>query len=101
MPDNRWKRHERVIAFMLGGQRQPNTGRPSPDVTVPGLAVEVKTRKQLPKWLTEAIEQAQTNAAKDCIPLVVLVLAPGQGVKARRYAFLKLEDFMHVGSERP
>ena len=92
MAEARWKRHERQVAQLLGGRRQPNTGRPSPDVVTPRWVCEVKTRRSLPGWLLEALHQAQEGArATGRLPLVVLVHAPGQGRKARRYALLPLE----------
>jgi hypothetical protein len=89
MPEPRWKRHERLIARALGGQRLPNTGRRSPDIISPGWVAEVKVRRTLPQWLLEAIAQAEEGArATGRLPLVVLVHAPGRGRKARRYALL-------------
>ena len=92
MAEARWKRHERQVAQLLGGRRQPNTGRPSPDVLSPQWAIEVKTRRSLPRWLLTALSQAEAGGrATGRRPLLVLVHAPGQGRKARRFAILPLE----------
>jgi len=95
MPEPRWKRHERLIARALGGQRQPNTGKRGPDVVAGPWAIEVKTWRTLPQWLLAAISQAEEGArATGKLPLVVLVHAPGRGRKARRYGLLPLEALM-------
>jgi hypothetical protein len=92
MSEPRWKRHERLIARALGGERLPNIGRRAPDVLSPSWAVEVKTRRSLPRWLLAAIAQAEEGArASGRLPLLVLVLAPGKGRKARRFALMPLE----------
>jgi len=88
----RWKRHERLIARALGGERLPNTGKRGADALVGCWAVEVKTRRTLPQWLLKAVSQAREGAmATGRLPLVVLVHAPGKGRKAQRYALLPLE----------
>jgi hypothetical protein len=92
VPELSWKRHERQVARLLGGRRQPNTGRRAPDVVAGPWCVEVKTRRTLPRWLLAAVVQAEGAAqATGKLPLVVLVHAPGKGRKARRYALLPLE----------
>jgi hypothetical protein len=92
MSEPRWKAHERMIAKLLGGQRQPNTGRPSADVVTPQWACEVKLRSRLPQWLLRGLTQAQA-AAKETgrMPLLVLVFAQGKGRRAKRLAVLPLE----------
>jgi hypothetical protein len=91
MSEAKWKRCEREVARLLGGQRLPNTGRRGPDVVAGPWAIEVKTRRTLPQWLLEGIAQAEVGArARGKLPLVVLVHAPGQGRKARRFALLPL-----------
>jgi hypothetical protein len=92
MSESRWKGHERLVARALGGERLPNIGRRAPDVLSPSWAVEVKTRRSLPRWLLAAIAQAEEGArASGRLPLLVLVLAPGKGRKARRFALMPLE----------
>jgi len=82
-PDTRWKQQERSVAALLGGIRLPNNGRGQPDVRASGLAVQVKTMQQLPRWLTEAVAQATRDADPDELPLVVLC-AVSRGRKVRR-----------------
>ena len=92
MSEPRWKRHERLIARALGGERLPNIGRRAPDVLSPSWAVEVKARRTLPQWLLAAIAQAEEGArATGRLPLVVLVHAPGKGRRARRFALMPIE----------
>lgn len=86
-----WKAHERTVATLLDGERQPLNGKHGPDVLSERYSVEVKTRRALPDWITGAMKQAEQGAGER-VPLVVLVLAPGRGVKAQRFALLKLED---------
>ena len=56
----------------LGGQRVGPTGASGPDILTPWACVEVKTRKALPRWLTDALRQAVAGAWGDRLPLVVL-----------------------------
>jgi hypothetical protein len=92
MPEAAWKRHERQVARLLGGERLPVTGRRGPDALAGPWCIEVKVRRTLPLWLQEAMTQAQEAArATGRLPLVVLVHAPGKGRKAQRYAILPLE----------
>ena len=75
MTEKSWKRAERRIAELLGGCRVPVSGRQrgdAPDIRHPTLAVEVKTRKKLPAWLGEALEQAEASAGASQTPVAVL-----------------------------
>jgi len=99
VPEPSWKRHERQVAQLLGGRRQPNIGRPSPDVLSPRWACEVKLRSRLPLWLERALNQAVEDATMGRLPLVVIVCPQGRGKKARRYAFLPLEALVSWGRE--
>jgi len=68
-----WKAVERAIASRLGGRRVPVTGRGgAPDVEHALLAVEVKHRKELPRWLKHAMAQAEAAARDGKVPVVVL-----------------------------
>ena len=88
MPDKRSKRQrkyykdvERRIAKLLGGERNPLSGRNSKhcagDVIHPKYLVEVKYREKNPSlnqilgWLNEAVENAKKE---NKIPLLILVL---------------------------
>jgi len=91
MTDRAWKRQERRVAALLGSRRNPNTGERRTDIDAGPFAVEHKARKSLPHWLTDALEQAR-SAANGRTPIVVLSEVR-QGVKARRYVFMALEDW--------
>jgi hypothetical protein len=68
-----WKAVERAVARRLGGRRVPVTGRGgAPDVEHERLAVEVKHRKELPRWLKHAMVQAEAAARDGKVPVVVL-----------------------------
>lgn len=68
----RGKAHELSIAKRLGCKRTGATGRNTSDTTHPLLAVECKSRKDLPGWLKDAISQAVRNALPGQTPLVIL-----------------------------
>ena len=75
MGNSRWKKTERAIASIIGGQRVPVTGRQRgdvPDVAHPWLSIECKHRSTIPAWLTQAIAQARAAARGDQLPIVVL-----------------------------
>jgi len=70
-----WKACERRIAELLGGRRVPASGRTRgdcPDIEHPALSIEVKSRKALPAWLLDALEQAQAASEDGRLPVVVL-----------------------------
>ena len=70
-----WKSCERKIAEILGGVRVPVSGRQrgaTPDVEHPELSIEVKSRKTLPAWLMDALEQAQAATEDGRLPVAVL-----------------------------
>jgi hypothetical protein len=60
----RWKREERRVARLLGGQRIPRLGRPSPDVVTPWLSVEQKDRLRVPNWLYDGLARARSQAKR-------------------------------------
>jgi hypothetical protein len=92
MGERSWKRHERAVARLLGGQRQPNTGRPSADVLSPVWACEVKLRSRLPLWLLRGLAQAEAGAKeRGLTPLLVIVTPRGRGRPPLRLAVLRLE----------
>jgi hypothetical protein len=95
----RWKRQERQIAAALGTRRLPNNGQGQPDIRVPGWALQVKTRKMLPAWLTEAM----TPAARDADPAeraAVVLVEVSQGRKARRLVVLEFATWQDLAGER-
>jgi hypothetical protein len=65
MEDRNWKGNERSIASILGGERIPVWGRAlfdSPDIKHDRLSIEVKLRRELPRWIRTAPDPA--SAAK-------------------------------------
>jgi hypothetical protein len=97
MGEAKWKRCEREVAKLLGGQRQPITGRPSPDVVTNRLAVEVKLRSRIPRWLEQAIHQVEVAAKETGLkPLLVLVVCQGRGRRAKRLAILPLDALVSL-----
>lgn len=73
-PDKLWKKHERETAIDVWGQR--TWWLPADVKGIIGkvrTSVEVKTRKQLPEWLWEAVIQAKNNANEDEFPCVRLM----------------------------
>ncbi len=87
-----WKRAERRIAARLGGHRVPVSGRAGqPDIAHPRLSIEVKHRRRLPQWLTQALEQAERAAAPGQLPLAVVHEA---GTRyGQSLVLLRLADF--------
>ncbi len=68
----------------------PNSGRGQPDVVADQFAVQVKVRETLPLWLTEAVDQAERDAAADEVPVLVLSQV-SQGRRARRYVVMTFD----------
>ncbi len=95
-----WKACERKIAEILGGVRVPVTGRQrgaTPDVEHPVLSIEVKSRKSLPAWLLDALEQAQAASTDGRLPVAVLHQDRQQYADA--LVVVKLEDFVKLVRE--
>ncbi len=89
-----WKACERKVVEILGGIRVPVSGRQrgsTPDIEHPALSIEVKSRKTLPAWLLDALEQAQAASEDGRLPVAVL----HQDRKPYRDALVvvRLEDF--------
>lgn len=72
MSDTTWKATERRVARRFGSQRSGPRGQGVPDVITGKYSIEVKTRKRLPDWLQDALDQAERNALPDTLPVVVL-----------------------------
>lgn len=74
MATKQWKHTERAIAAKIGGVRISNhaLGLRTPDCESDWLSVEVKHRKALPSWITEAMGQAKRNATPGKLPVAVL-----------------------------
>ncbi len=88
-----WKAGERVIAARLSGQRVPINGRArgsAPDVEQVDLGVEVKTRKSIPGWLKEGMEQAVASAGKR---LPIVIVHEDRSSWNSALVFVRLSDF--------
>jgi hypothetical protein len=72
VPNEAWKRTERAVAKRLGGKRVGNTGRATADVLTLWLAIEVKSKRKLPAWLSAALGQARAAAGDTRLGVVVL-----------------------------
>ena len=71
-PDRVWKATERAIAKRLQGQRVGPTGASGPDILTPWACIEVKERQTLPRWLTNALCQAEEGATDGRVGVLVL-----------------------------
>jgi len=91
MTDRAWKRQERQVAAALGSRRNPNNGEHRTDIDAGPFAIEHKSRRSLPRWLTGALQQARAGA-DGRTPIVVLTEVR-QGVKAKRYVLLDFADW--------
>ncbi len=72
MSDKTWKSAERKIARSFGTERTGPQGKNMPDAITGQFSVEVKTRKALPAWLHEAMDQSERNAVEGTDAIVVL-----------------------------
>lgn len=74
MADRAWKRAERSVARLLGGERasRATQGIGGADVLADGLACEVKYRAAFPDWLKTAHKQAKAVGGSDRLGIVVL-----------------------------
>jgi len=61
MSNKTWKAVELKICRMLGGDRTGPTGRDTSDCVHPWLGVEIKTRKRVPGYIRDWVEQAKSN----------------------------------------
>jgi hypothetical protein len=87
-----WKAVERRLARELGGERVGILGRE--DIRHERLSVEVKTRRELPRFLMKSYGQAAANARAGKVAVLVLK------ERGKRYAdclcILRLEDFLQL-----
>lgn len=94
MPDKQWKACERAVARLLGGERVPVNGRirgSAPDISHERLSLEVKSRKSVPAWLTEALQQATASSRDGRLP--VAVIHEQGGPYADALCVMRLADF--------
>lgn len=96
---NAWKRTERRVAHLLNGERTGNHGTATEDVQHAWLSVEVKHRRQLPGWLTGAMQQAQRNAPAGRLPVVVLHAHGARAVND--LVVLRMGDFLDWFGDDP
>lgn len=94
-----WKEHERRTARRLSGIRNGNRGTAASDVTAGRWAVECKSRKQLPTWLLDAMNQAARNAGDGQTGIVVLHQV-GQR-SDRDIICIRLADWLAVIQQEP
>jgi len=95
MPDRAWKATERRVGALLGGRRVPVTGRQrgsAPDVEHVDYSIEVKHRAKLPRWILEAMDQANKAASGAQLPIVVLHQSGDRFAEA--LVVIKLENFL-------
>ena len=92
MPDENWKKFERWVCRLFGGERdwsQPeeckNTGLFSP---------EAKYRKRIPAWLEEMILQAESQAKDDQVGVVVLT--EHQRERMQSLVIMRMKDFWEL-----
>lgn len=73
-PPSTWKSVERKIAKIFGVERTGPLGDGVPDCISDPFAVEIKhgAAAPVPKWLSEAMDQAERNAPGRLSPVVVL-----------------------------
>ena len=93
--DKPWKRFERKVAAICGGERIPVSDRRTPlDVKHDLLGIECKFRTKLPKWLfNDAWNQAVAGCkGTDLIPTVVA----GEKGNSNAFAIITLEDLMKI-----
>jgi len=67
-----WKRVEREIAKRFGTNRNTAKGLAVPDVVTESFSIEVKSRKKVPRWIKNAVKQAENNCVSGTLPLVVI-----------------------------
>ena len=72
MGNTSWKELERWIAGWLGTTRIGPTGDDGPDVITEHFAVQCKFRKDVPKWLMSAIDNAVQGAIEGRLPFTVI-----------------------------
>lgn len=97
MTERAWKRTERGVARVMGGERAPVNGRGAgSDVLHDRFAIEVKDRGDVPEWIRNAIKQAETaRYVEDKSAALVILHMPGQHIGSS-LAVLKLRDLMRI-----
>lgn len=98
--DKLWKAVERRIAKQFGTTRTPlsgsNSGGTQSDTLHPRLYIEIKSRKRLPKWFTETVDDTKTKAMREYkIPLTVFHQKGSQD----DYVVLNVSDIILIAEE--
>lgn len=93
MGNDHWKKVEAGVMKKLGGERTGTKGygRPVEDGHAGKFSVEVKHRKDTPKWLTDAVKQAEKNAPAGSLPIVVI--HPKYARYSKSLVVVRLEQF--------
>lgn len=92
--DKAWKKTERAVAEILGGERIPVSGRQrgsAPDIAHNLFSIEVKHRKKLPDWIHDAMSQAKASIRGDQLPIVILHEKGQRHIND--YVVMTLKDF--------
>jgi len=88
-----WKNVERAICRRFGGERSGPTGRMGADcVNTAPFAIQVKHRKSVPQWLTDAYAQSMRDAPNGT--LAVLVLHPAGWSIDESMVIVPLSEFV-------
>lgn len=73
MPDKAWKQSERVIGKRMGGRRGRCSVSGGADIEgVPMFSIECKLTSRPPKYLLDAILEAERHAENNQIPIAVI-----------------------------
>ena len=88
------KRVELEVAHMLGTGRNPADWHAHTDIYKDNMALEVKARKALPKWMASAMEQAVADLKDGRTVPVVIMVQSKIGQLPQRYALMRFEDFV-------
>ncbi len=96
MTERAWKRAERGIARIVGGERVPVNGRGDlPDVLSSRFSVEVKNRA-LPEWVLHAVQQAEIGKWEtDKDYHMAVIHYPGTQFGSS-LALLRIKDLMRI-----
>jgi len=86
-------RNEKALADRWGGERQGLKGRASADVVKKWLVVEAKERQSLPKWIKDAMVQAEGAVVRGEGELGVVQLHELNGRHKNDLIVMRLKDF--------
>jgi hypothetical protein len=96
------KTSERQITEVLNKRRIPVSSSSLGDVADTShlaIAAEVKSRKRLPAWIADAMQQAETSAFPYKLPVAVL-LQDGTSYE-NALVVMRFKDFTHLLVEEP